>query len=641
MVYAAIDIHKSVFQAAVLGGVSGEISDARFPATREALRHWAMPLRGRVDAVAIEATTGWRWVWRELSGLGFDVRLVDPGQARALRGRTRKARTDRLDARWLVVLLAKELLPEAFLPSAEIQRLRDKTRLRKRLVEDRTRWAQRLHAFLTHEGWPRTRGRLLTEEGRRWAAAIALAPAARAQVDTLIRVISLLEGELEPLKRELRVFARTDARAQALQSIFGVGPILACHLLAELGQAKRFRRALPGRPGRPVSTRSWLSQGRANGAAGSQSTARPSCGGRWLRPPTRRPCVRRAPTVPSTSRQRLAAAIRPPHSPSRARSLTAPTTVSVNSRRRRPPEAAATMTTRVRDTKAPPHGEICGALLPSPGTHRAAQTGVSRRRNANQTSRAATARAKIGTGRQPRTDTTRPPPQTPRLDAGGPLQIGRCAGQAGGGRARGGDRLAVGSARARGARLRRPALRSRAGAGAARLEAAAEDRPARRPPGWCGCSPRRCCRSAGCRPRTSSACATAPVWAARSPRTDAFRATLACAAHPRGPAVRPRRPAERLRSAVGALARAAAAGARERRGDVCADRRLEQIATIDAELRQQARSDSRPQALCTIFGVGPVLAAHSLAESRRGCPLSARPPAGARRRPRPGRLRVR
>jgi transposase len=243
MLYAAIDIHKSVFQAALLDSASGELTDARFPATREALHHWAMPLRGEVAAVAIEATTGWRWVWRQLQALGFDVRLVDPGQARALRGRTRKARTDRLDARWLVLLLAKELLPEAWLPPAEIQQLRDKTRLRKRLAEDRTRWAQRLHAFLTHEGWACKRGRLLTEEGRRWAAALALAPAARAQVDTLIRIIGLLEQELAPLERELRAFARTDPRTQALQTIFGVGPILACHLLAELGEAKRFRRA--------------------------------------------------------------------------------------------------------------------------------------------------------------------------------------------------------------------------------------------------------------------------------------------------------------------------------------------------------------------------------------------------------------
>jgi transposase len=110
------------------------------------------PCRSASTAVAIEATTGWRWVWRELTGLGFEVRLVDPAQAKALRGRVRRVKTDRLDARRLCLLLAKEMLPESWLPPAEIQTLRDQTRLRKALAEDRTRWAQRLHALLTHRG---------------------------------------------------------------------------------------------------------------------------------------------------------------------------------------------------------------------------------------------------------------------------------------------------------------------------------------------------------------------------------------------------------------------------------------------------------------------------------------------------------
>jgi transposase len=69
-----------------------------------------VPLQGRLAAVAIEATTGWRWVCRELNALGFDVRLVDPAQAKALRGRTRRAKTDRLDPRWLCLLLATAML---------------------------------------------------------------------------------------------------------------------------------------------------------------------------------------------------------------------------------------------------------------------------------------------------------------------------------------------------------------------------------------------------------------------------------------------------------------------------------------------------------------------------------------------------
>ena len=65
----------------------------------------------------------------------------------------------------------------------EIQRLRDQTRLRKALTDDHTRWAQRLHAVLVHEGWPCSRGSLLTASGRRWVAAIRLHPGARAQVE--------------------------------------------------------------------------------------------------------------------------------------------------------------------------------------------------------------------------------------------------------------------------------------------------------------------------------------------------------------------------------------------------------------------------------------------------------------------------
>ena len=103
MLYAAIDIHKRTFHAAVLDVETGETVERRFGATREELNDWAMPLQGGLAAVAIEATTGWRWVARELQTRGFEVHFVDPGRASALRGRRRQPKTDRLDARWLAL----------------------------------------------------------------------------------------------------------------------------------------------------------------------------------------------------------------------------------------------------------------------------------------------------------------------------------------------------------------------------------------------------------------------------------------------------------------------------------------------------------------------------------------------------------
>jgi transposase len=152
----------------VLDPESGEITEQRFAADRDELAAWARGWQDRVAAVALEATSGWRWIWRELQAAGIEVRLCDPGQALALKGRRRRPKTDRLDARWMALLLAKEMLPNAWLAPDDIQRLRDQTRLRQALRDDRTRWAQQLHAVLAHEGWPCARSKLLIRQGRKY-----------------------------------------------------------------------------------------------------------------------------------------------------------------------------------------------------------------------------------------------------------------------------------------------------------------------------------------------------------------------------------------------------------------------------------------------------------------------------------------
>ncbi len=52
-----------------------------------------------------------------------------------------------------------------------------------------------------------------------------------------------LDHQLDLIDCELRRFAKSDDRMKALQRIFGIGPILAATILAEIGDAKRFRRA--------------------------------------------------------------------------------------------------------------------------------------------------------------------------------------------------------------------------------------------------------------------------------------------------------------------------------------------------------------------------------------------------------------
>jgi transposase len=243
MVMAAIDIGKHVLQAASLDVETGVTSDWRLLCGREALALWVDGFDGRLACVAIEATTGWKWIAEELEARGVEVLLLDPGEAAARKGRRRRPKTDRLDARFLLGLLVTGTAPEAWRPPAEICELRALTRTRKALVDERSRLAARVQALLAHEGWSCGRGALLTDKGRRWVAGLQLQPRIRLTLDTLLAAIDALQREREPLDHELRALAKSDERLRALQQIHGVGPIVACHLLAEIGEARRFRRA--------------------------------------------------------------------------------------------------------------------------------------------------------------------------------------------------------------------------------------------------------------------------------------------------------------------------------------------------------------------------------------------------------------
>jgi len=88
-----------------------------------------------------------------------------------------------------------------------------------------------------------TAARLLSTKGRRWLDRLALDQHVRALVDAHVAMIDTTTEQMAELERQLRRLARSDRRLVVLQQIYGVGPVVACHLLAEIGDARRFRRA--------------------------------------------------------------------------------------------------------------------------------------------------------------------------------------------------------------------------------------------------------------------------------------------------------------------------------------------------------------------------------------------------------------
>ena len=235
-----LDQHRAQITAEWLDTSTGEISRARVaPAHRAGVRRFVERFRGRDLDVALEATTGWRFVVEELQRVGASVHLAEPAETAARRGNKKRAKNDRADARHLRELLMAGRLPESWIPPGHILDLRARVRLRHSLVDQRGEWQQRIQAVLYHHGCPQRRN-LMTGEGQQWLASQRLAVTAREQVSVALAVIDALEGQLAPLDKELRAYARRQAGCRALMGQFGVGEMTAVTILAELGDARRF-----------------------------------------------------------------------------------------------------------------------------------------------------------------------------------------------------------------------------------------------------------------------------------------------------------------------------------------------------------------------------------------------------------------
>jgi transposase len=235
-----LDQHRGQITGEWIDIDTGQIQRTRVvPADRAAVRKFLQRFRGKELEVALEGTTGWRFVVEELRRVGAVVHLAEPAETAGLRGPKKRAKNDRADARHLRELLMIKRLPESWIPPDHILDLRARVRLRHTLSEQRSEWQQRIQATLYHHGCPQRR-QLMTADGRAWLAAQQLPETAREQVTVAIVMVDALDRQLAPLDRELRAYARRQAGCKALMAHYGIGELTAVTILAELGDCTRF-----------------------------------------------------------------------------------------------------------------------------------------------------------------------------------------------------------------------------------------------------------------------------------------------------------------------------------------------------------------------------------------------------------------
>ena len=139
-----LDVHKALIVACFRNGSKKTIME--FGATSKELRRLAEWLISVDCEMTVMESTGsyWKPVYNILELLGLEVMVSNARDVKNLPGR----KTDVNDAEWMARLLSQGLLRPSFIPDRPQRELREVTRYRKSLTEERAREINRLGKML-------------------------------------------------------------------------------------------------------------------------------------------------------------------------------------------------------------------------------------------------------------------------------------------------------------------------------------------------------------------------------------------------------------------------------------------------------------------------------------------------------------
>ena len=238
--YIGIDLHKQFCPVCAVDVRGGRRWEGRFP--RSASGMAALQARcSATSAIAVEAT-GPTWTFVDaLAPTGARVCVVDPRKTKLKAGFA--AKTDRLDARRLADALRRESVVSIYVPPPAVRELRERCRGRHQVIRLRSRVSQMIRALLLRSGVADVPvRRVFSARGLFWLEQVALPPAAATTLQRLRRLLIAIQAEATGAEDVVATVAASAAIARALDTLVGIGPVLALTIRAEIGDIGRFAR---------------------------------------------------------------------------------------------------------------------------------------------------------------------------------------------------------------------------------------------------------------------------------------------------------------------------------------------------------------------------------------------------------------
>jgi transposase len=238
--YCGVDLHSNNAMYVITDEKDKQLLRQRLPNELPVVLQTLAPFRPRLKVVAVESTYNWYWLVDGLMDHEYPVVLAHPSEMEQYDGI--KEADDLTDAAFIARLARLGVLPTGYIYPQEDRPVRDLLRRRMLVVQHRT------GVILSLENMAQR------QTGRKvgWRALRKLKEAERAELlgehDCLAFVtteqVDLIEQLTEKIRRfEKKILEHVQLRPpyQCLQTLPGVGPILALTIMLETGDIGRFK----------------------------------------------------------------------------------------------------------------------------------------------------------------------------------------------------------------------------------------------------------------------------------------------------------------------------------------------------------------------------------------------------------------
>ena len=236
--YGAIDLHSTNSVVTVIDEQDRVVYQKRLDNDLTVILQQLAPYRSSLEGIAVESTYNWYWLVDGLMEAEYRAHLVNTAAVQQYEGL--KYTDDHSDARWLAHLLRLGILPQGYIYPKEQRAVRDLLRKRSQLVRQRTANLLSIQNLVTRNTGSSISGNRIKQLTAESVETILSQRDQALAAQSNLLVLRCLEEQITKLERVVKERVKLRPQFRYLQTVDGIGEILALTIMLETGEIKRF-----------------------------------------------------------------------------------------------------------------------------------------------------------------------------------------------------------------------------------------------------------------------------------------------------------------------------------------------------------------------------------------------------------------